>query len=488
MVRVVFSLLLCFCSFIFCIFTQAKDTDSKSRAKDMFFQQMSKPESRINNGVAFCIELHRKGQKPTLCSRKTKFKFGDGIKLHVKSNFDGYAHIILTAGTTGKKAVLFPPPGAGEDNHIERGKEYVIPSTGLLRFDNNPGVEKLQLIVSRDRIDSRTILASVKNINLSSNSVDSEAGFSIDEGGAKLGTRISPSTYIVNNNPSVAASISFGLHHIGSTEAPTIARPISENSTTQHTASGVNRPISDKWALCVGIGKFMDSNMNLKSPAKDALDLADFLVKEKNFIPGHVKTLVDHEATKSNIINSLHEWLGQRVRKDDLVVIYISSHGTDKSKVLGGNFIVPYDYVSESSGILMQDLGNLIKRQINSDRVVIILDVCFAANAKSKAMDDTKDYLAEILQGAGRIVVSSCDIDETSLDTFRTHKNSLFTYHLINAMREEPLLKKSFDKTRDAVLRESMMLRTKQTPVINYDKWQGNDVVLSAPPTDPSSN
>ena len=132
--------------------------------------------------------------------------------------------------------------------------------------------------------------------------------------------------------------------------------------------------------------------------------------------------------------------------------------------------------------------GQLIKRQINADRVVIILDVCFAANAKSKAMDDTKDYLAEILQGAGRIVVSSCDIDETSLDTFRTHKNSLFTYHLINAMREEPLLKKSFDKTRDAVLRESMMLRTKQTPVINYDKWQGNDVVLSAPPTDPSSN
>ncbi|HMY04936.1 MAG TPA: tetratricopeptide repeat protein, partial [Candidatus Obscuribacter sp.] len=88
-----------------------------------------------------------------------------------------------------------------------------------------------------------------------------------------------------------------------------------------------NRPVRDKWALIIGISNFQDKNLNLKYPAKDARDFHDFLIKEANFAPDHVKLLVDEKATRANILSELGDkWLPRVANPDDLVLIYISSH------------------------------------------------------------------------------------------------------------------------------------------------------------------
>lgn len=127
-------------------------------AKGLFFEQLDSPYKSLNTGVQYYIELHRDG-KLIKVTNKYGFKNGDKIKFHVKSNVDGYAYILLKSGSRGEQSVLFPDPSSGDDNKVKRGSDYVIPNTGFLTFDDNPGTEKVSLVLSRTPIDAQAYLA-----------------------------------------------------------------------------------------------------------------------------------------------------------------------------------------------------------------------------------------------------------------------------------------------------------------------------------------
>ncbi|MFK9658423.1 DUF4384 domain-containing protein, partial [Escherichia coli] len=77
-------------------------------------------------------------------------------------NIDGYAYIVLRSGSQGEKAQLFPDAEAKEDNQIKRGREIVLPQDGTLKFDANPGKEKLTLLISRKPIDTDAYMSDKK--------------------------------------------------------------------------------------------------------------------------------------------------------------------------------------------------------------------------------------------------------------------------------------------------------------------------------------
>jgi hypothetical protein len=124
-----------------------------SGAKGLFFSQLERPNESINTGIQYWIELHR-GGSTTRVNNKTAFHSGDRIRFHVKPNIDGYAYILLRSGSRGEQAVLFPDPEKKEENKLLRGKDYVLPGDGELKFDQNPGIEKLSLLLSRAPIDT----------------------------------------------------------------------------------------------------------------------------------------------------------------------------------------------------------------------------------------------------------------------------------------------------------------------------------------------
>jgi len=136
------------------------DTDeSDSGAKGLFFQQMERPNDAINTGVQYWIELHRDGET-IHANNKTKFRSGDSIRFHVKPNIDGFAYIVLRQGSRGEQSQLFPNAENHEDNNqIKHGKEMVLPATGSLVFDHNPGLEKLTLLISRKPIDAKAFVS-----------------------------------------------------------------------------------------------------------------------------------------------------------------------------------------------------------------------------------------------------------------------------------------------------------------------------------------
>ena len=106
-------------------------------------------------GISYWIELMRAGKRYS-CNNKTQFHSGDEIRIHVISSVDGYAYILMKRGSTGAHAVLFPDSRTGRNNAVAAEKDFALPSATWLKFDENPGTEKVALIFSRSPLDPDT--------------------------------------------------------------------------------------------------------------------------------------------------------------------------------------------------------------------------------------------------------------------------------------------------------------------------------------------
>ena len=126
-------------------------------AKGLFFEQLDSPSKDLNTGVQYWIELERDGET-IKTNNKAEFRSGDRIRFRVKSNIKGYAYILLTTGSRGEQSVLFPDPSVNESNKVLPGKTYTLPGMGSLTFDENPGMEKVTLLLSRHPIDAQAYL------------------------------------------------------------------------------------------------------------------------------------------------------------------------------------------------------------------------------------------------------------------------------------------------------------------------------------------
>lgn len=141
----------------------ALDSGRLLNAKDMFYQELKQGNDTAAAGplsIAYCLELHRGSAAPVLCNNRYSFRSGDGIRLHVKASAPCYAYIVMVQGSSGKKAVLYPPPGSTENNRVEAGKECMVPPRGMIVFDNQPGTEKLGVIFSPQPLDNSRVLNS----------------------------------------------------------------------------------------------------------------------------------------------------------------------------------------------------------------------------------------------------------------------------------------------------------------------------------------
>lgn len=275
-------------------------------------------------------------------------------------------------------------------------------------------------------------------------------------------------------------------------QLPTIDVPINFDSSR-------DRPVREKWALAIGISSFADPSINLKFAAKDATDFRNFLVSREKFKPENVRLLTDEKATRQNIIDTLGDkWLGANVQKDDLVVVYVSSHGSGSQQDAGGvNFLVAHDTDKNSllaTGIPMQWLTKMIQEQVKSDRVVLILDVCHSGAAASggKALSRIMGMTpTELTIGSGQMVLCSSLAEQVSWES-KNYENSVFTRRLMEALRvnqDRTTLLEAYRKLKDLVEGEVLRDRANlQTPVLWNRDWVGKDPALAIDTVPPGSD
>lgn len=78
------------------------------------------------------------------------FKTGDRFKLKFESNFDGYVYVINVT-PRGENRLLFPR-GLTRHNNVRAGESYDIPAANDFKFEGEPGLEVLRVLMSRSPV------------------------------------------------------------------------------------------------------------------------------------------------------------------------------------------------------------------------------------------------------------------------------------------------------------------------------------------------
>lgn len=274
------------------------------------------------------------------------------------------------------------------------------------------------------------------------------------------------------------------------------ANPTSSEQAREQLQAGAaaDRPIRDKWAVLIGVSKFANGKIPvLKYPSKDAKDLYDYLVSKGNFARDHVLLLRDEKASKVNILDAFGDgWLPRRVLQDDLVLVFISSHGSP-ADVAGENFIIAYDSDPErpyATGIRLQDLSNELTKRTGCDRIVLLLDACHSGAAVSGQKGLTRsasNFNLDSITGVGQLIISSSAPDESSWESKR-YENGVFTRQLINALSAggpQMRLSEAYKKLRESVEQEVKFDRVASQIPMMLSRWQGSDLSLAAPASEP---
>lgn len=253
-------------------------------------------------------------------------------------------------------------------------------------------------------------------------------------------------------------------------------------------------PIGDKWAVVIGISKFADSRVpTLKYAAKDAQDFYDFLVDpaKGNFRKDHVKLLLNNQASKINIMDMLGDsFLPHAANPDDLVVIYLSTHGSPSgADIRGVNYVIAHDTHTKrlfATGIEMRQLLSMIKERVHTNRILLVLDTCYsgAGSSEHKGLMRVNIDSQRMSQGIGSLVICSSSPDQLSWESDDL-KNSYFTRYLIDEWKNpnntpiEQVFGAMKQKVQQTVLKDKGEV---QTPVMS-GTFSGPKLVIGVPPS-----
>jgi len=257
-------------------------------------------------------------------------------------------------------------------------------------------------------------------------------------------------------------------------------------------------PIRNRYALVVGVGKFKSGITPLQYAVRDASLFYRFLIEQAGFTKNNTYFLADQNATSANVVRYL-TGIRNAAGEDDLVVIYMSSHGTPPDK-FGGVYIVTYDtevnprervwHTSVAESALKDFVENLKAR-----RLVMILDTCYSNGAyraipgflppggKSLGVGDADEgYGVSTAQGKrlfgakdivldeqpkragsagksigsqesyGKVLISASSAGEKSWESDQL-RNSVFTYYFVDGMRRyDGSVKDAFDYSKPRTL------------------------------------
>jgi uncharacterized caspase-like protein len=258
----------------------------------------------------------------------------------------------------------------------------------------------------------------------------------------------------------------------------------------------LQRPFADKWAVVIGVDKFQDASWNLQYAVKDAEDFSDYLIKQANFEPHHVKLLTGKNATRRTISKTLREWLGSAAGPNDLAIIYFRSRGSFANlNPAGRNYLAASDTAADgvaSTGIEMDEFPKLMLESVRARAVIMIIDADFSGlMTHAKSIGGGYGSLPPGLVPNGHTfeILCSARANEISWES-KDYHNSVFTRHLIDALVKQgskAVLPGAADAVREEVGREVRRARNRTESVSTLGEGGPLNVQIAAPVTKPRS-
>ena len=207
--------------------------------------------------------------------------------------------------------------------------------------------------------------------------------------------------------------------------------------------------MDDAYALIVGIADYLYVTRLPATVRNDARDVRNLLVDPRycGYPPDHVTLLLDGEATRQAIVNSLSD-LAACAHPASGFLVYISSHGGRVvSGAFAGEYILPVDTVLACD----EDLAltaisgaefTAALKAIPARKVLVIFDCCHAGGiGQPKDVPGSlikaglpDSYYGRLAAGRGRAILSSSRDTEFSY-VLPAAANSLFTQHLLAGLK-----------------------------------------------------
>jgi uncharacterized caspase-like protein len=280
------------------------------------------------------------------------------------------------------------------------------------------------------------------------------------------------------------------------------------------------QPVREKWALVIGIGKFRDPSIpTLHFTAADATGFAESLRNANvgRFKPSNVAVLTDLQATTRNIREKLN-WLARVAQPDDLVVIYIATHGSSRDlDTANVNYIITADTEISpkaagardntsdtgrgvdhdalfATALPMVDVANTVASRVRAHRVAVFLDTCFsgaavgsggtkAVSAEMHSRPLSNATLNRMSAGSGRAILAASQEDQVSLESAALG-HGYFTYYVLQGLQQSKGMDpmgKLYLYVRDQV---SARANQKQVPAMAQSD-HGDQIVLGVTPGAP---
>ena len=228
--------------------------------------------------------------------------------------------------------------------------------------------------------------------------------------------------------------------------------PISQDSviiiaegTGGATTHAVAAPRIDKrWAVIIGVGEYRSEDIpDLPGATKDARAMRDFFMSDLAGPFDKVIYLENEQATGAAMREALFVKL-QSADWDDLVVIYFAGHGAPDPGRPDNLYLLPTDSDLNqlaATGFPMWDVKTALRRQISSERVLVIADACHSAGT---ADGDTvgggesnaiSGGFAQLFTPSRRLMMTAADTNEFAQEDARWNGNGVFTHFLLDGLK-----------------------------------------------------
>jgi len=104
-------------------------------------------------GLRYTLLQRDSGGRYSEVMPSTVFHSGDHVKISLMANHSGYLYIIQQ-GSSGSWSPIFPSQDAARDsNYVESGAVYEVPKDGAFELNQQPGKERLFIVLSIDPIN-----------------------------------------------------------------------------------------------------------------------------------------------------------------------------------------------------------------------------------------------------------------------------------------------------------------------------------------------
>jgi WD40 repeat protein len=266
----------------------------------------------------------------------------------------------------------------------------------------------------------------------------------------------------------------------------------SEDATLTLTGADSLRRKGKLYILAVGVSKYTNREYDLSYTTDDATSFARQLKVQQDklaqYQPAEIKTLLNENATKANILAELKKLAGT-VQPEDAVVVYFSGHG----KASGDHFyLVPHDlgYNGSRDQLSAEGLKTVLAhsisdqeleeafRDIDAGQMFMIIDACNSGQALENKDEPRRGPmntrgLAQLAYEKGMYIMTASQNVEEAFVSERL-KHSYLTFALV----EEGLKTKAADANHDGdvTLREWFDYALARVPKLREETLQSKSL------------